>query len=182
MKSIQDNCGLFGLYSNSECVQDIYQGIDFLQHRGQEYCGISTFDGHIRQVTHHGKVGNSFTDQDLAHLKGTQGIGHVSLLERQPVMWQSRIGEMAVAFSGNIINSDELIKEMMGRGKAFYRGYDIEVISKIILQEEDPVTGISNLSAGHTHWWPCPRMAFTQPGILTDSARLFWDRARTGMW
>ncbi|HUU81149.1 MAG TPA: amidophosphoribosyltransferase, partial [Acidobacteriota bacterium] len=140
------NCGLFGLYSNSECVQDIYQGIDFLQHRGQEYCGISTFDGHIRQVTHHGKVGNSFTDQDLAHLRGTQGIGHVSLLERQPVMWQSRIGEMAVAFSGNVINSDELIKEMMGRGKSFYRGYDIEVISKIILQEEDPVTGISNLS------------------------------------
>jgi amidophosphoribosyltransferase len=146
MKSIQDNCGLFGLYSNTECVQDIYQGIDFLQHRGQEFCGISTFDGHIRQVTHHGKVGNSFTDQDLAHLKGTRGIGHVSLLERQPVMWQSRIGEMAVAFSGNVINSDELIKEMMGRGKAFYRGYDIEVISKIILQEEDPVTGISNLS------------------------------------
>ena len=146
MKSIQDKCGVFGLYSNTECIQDIYQGIDFLQHRGQDYCGIATYDGHIHQVTHYGKVGNSFTDQDLAYLNGTRGIGHVSLSERQPVMWQSRHGEIAVAFSGNIINGDELRREMMGQGKAFYRGYDIEVISKIILQEEDPVTGISNLA------------------------------------
>ena len=32
MKSIQDNCGLFGLYSTSECVHEIYQGIDFLRY------------------------------------------------------------------------------------------------------------------------------------------------------
>ncbi|MBW1709375.1 MAG: amidophosphoribosyltransferase [Deltaproteobacteria bacterium] len=146
MKRVQDNCGVFGLYSNTQCVEDIYQGIDFLQHRGQEYCGIATYDGRIRQVTHHGKVGNTFTDQNLNYLTGTWGIGHVSLKERQPVRWQSSLGEIALAFSGNIINSDELIQGMMQKGRAFQEGYDIEIISKIILEVGDPVEGIAALS------------------------------------
>jgi len=146
MKSLRDNCGVFGLYSKTECVYEIFQGIDFLQHRGQEYCGISIFDGSIRQVTHHGKVTNTFTDQDLGFLKGTWGIGHVSLWERQPVMWQSRLGEIAVAFSGNIINAHELIEDMKNRGKAFYKGYNVEIIAKIIMEEQDMIAGISVLS------------------------------------
>ena len=146
MKSLQDNCGVFGLYSRTECVHDIFQGIDFLQHRGQEYCGISTFDGGVHEVSHFGKVANMFKYEDLEYLKGRWGIGHVSLWERQPVRWQSRAGEIAVAFSGNIINADELIKDMKARGKAFYKGYNIEIISKIIMEEPDVVAGICALS------------------------------------
>ena len=146
MKSLQDNCGVFGLYSNTECVHEIFQGIDFLQHRGQEYCGISTFDGNIHQITHHGKAASMFKYEELEYLKGRWGIGHVSLWERQPVRWQSQLGEIAVAFSGNITNADELIKDMKGRGKAFYQGYNIEIISKIIMEELDVVAGICALS------------------------------------
>ncbi|MBW2090707.1 MAG: amidophosphoribosyltransferase [Deltaproteobacteria bacterium] len=146
MKSVRDNCGVFGLCANTECVQDIYQALDFLQHRGQEYCGISTYNGRIHQVTHYGKVDNTFTDQNLDYLTGTWGIGHVSLKERQPVRWKSKLGEIALAFSGNIINSDELIREMMEKGRAFQEGYDIEIISKIILETGDPVEGIAALS------------------------------------
>ena len=146
MKSIQDNCGVFALYSSDSCVYDIFQGIDFLQHRGQEYCGIATFNGQVNQVTHHGKVLTSFTDRDLEHLSGAWGIGHVSLKERQPVKWQSLIGEIAVAFSGNIINAEELMRDMMARGKAFWRGYNVEVISKIFLEQPDPVVGLTALA------------------------------------
>jgi len=146
MKSLQDNCGVFGIYSNTECIHDIFQGIDFLQHRGQEYCGISTFDGTIHQVTHHGKAAGAFNYEELAYLKGRWGIGHVSLWERQPVRWQSQLGEIAVAFSGNVTNADEVIKDMKGRGKAFYQGYNIEIISKIIMEERDVVAGICALS------------------------------------
>jgi len=146
MKSVRDNCGVFGLYADHPCAYEIFQGIDFLQHRGQEYCGIATFDGHINQVTHHGKVLASFTDQDLERLKGHSGIGHVSLKERQPVRWQTRLGEIAVAFSGNVINAEALMEEMMGRGKAFWRGYNVEVISKIFLEAQDPVAGLTDLA------------------------------------
>ncbi len=146
MKSIQENCGLFGLYSSTECVQEIYQGIDFLQHRGQQYCGIATYEEGVHQVTHHGRVGDTFTQSNLDYLKGTFGIGHVSLLERQPVKWMSQLGEISVAFSGNIINSEELIHDIMSKGGSFLQGYDIEIISKIIMHEGDAVAGISALS------------------------------------
>jgi amidophosphoribosyltransferase len=146
MKSVQENCGIFGIISRGECVEDIYQGIDFLQHRGQEYCGIATFDGKINQTTHHGKVASTFSDLELNRLTGTLGIGHVSLWERQPVMWQSRIGEISVAFSGNVINSTELMEEMKSRGQAFFKGYNVEVISKIIIEAGDIVSGIADLS------------------------------------
>lgn len=146
MKSVQDNCGVFGLYASTPCAFEIFQGIDLLQHRGQEYCGIATFDGQVNQVTHHGKVLTTFTDQDLNHLKGTFGIGHVSLKERQPVRWHSSLGGIAVAFSGNIINAGDLMEEMMGRGKAFWRGYNVEIISKIFLEAGDPVAGLAALA------------------------------------
>jgi amidophosphoribosyltransferase len=172
MKEIQENCAVFGIYSKRECAGDIYRGIDFLQHRGQEYCGISTYNPEMKDVTqmdlipprgreydgdssfgreinhatHHGKVIDSFTDEELLGLKGRFGIGHVSLRERQPMKWQSRLGEIAVAFSGNVINSEELMQEMMDRGKTFYKSYDIETISKIIIEEPDVVSGIKALA------------------------------------
>jgi len=147
MKSIRENCGVFGIYSASRCVGDIYQGIGFLQHRGQEYCGIATFNGQIHQVTHYGKVGTSFTDENLAYLEGDWGIGHVSLKERQPVQWEStNIGEIALAFSGNIMNAEALLQGMMSRGKVFRKAYDIEIISNVILEEGDLVRGITALA------------------------------------
>lgn len=146
MKSVQENCGLFGIYSTGECVADIFQGIDFLQHRGQQFCGIATYDQGIHQVTHHGKVGDTFTKENLEYLKGTFGIGHVSLWERQPVRWLSQFGEIAVAFSGNIINSADLTRKIMAKGGSFLQGYDIEIISKIIMYTGDPVAGIAALA------------------------------------
>jgi amidophosphoribosyltransferase len=146
MKDVRDNCGLFGIYSNTGCAHDIYCGIDFLQHRGQEYCGIATFEGQIHTVTHYGKVHTTFSDQELGYLKGNWGIGHVSLWERQPVAWQSRLGEIAVAFSGNIMNADTLIEEFKNRGQAFYHSYNIEILSKIIIEAGDIVSGITDIS------------------------------------
>ena len=146
MKEIQDNCGVYGIYSTSPCVVDIYSGMDFIQHRGQEYCGIATFDDHVHQVTHHGKVGNAFTDQDIQYLTGNWGIGHVSLFERQPMLWQSKLGEISVAFSGNVMNADELIGKMKRRGQAFYRNYHIELIAKIIMEAKDFVSGLAELA------------------------------------
>jgi amidophosphoribosyltransferase len=147
MKSIGDNCGVFGIVKDTDCVEDIYRGLDFLQHRGQQFCGIATTSGkRIYQITHYGRVGNTFTSHELETFKGNIGIGHVSLKERQPMVWQGAVGEIAVAFSGNIINSDMLLEEMKNRGEAFYHGLGIEIISKLIMQEKNVVTGISLLA------------------------------------
>ncbi|HOK06535.1 MAG TPA: hypothetical protein PLJ03_04970 [Syntrophales bacterium] len=146
MASARDNCGVFAIYSQRPCVWDIFNGLDFLQHRGQEYCGIATYDDHIHQVTHHGRAGTSFTIQDLEYLRGNWGIGHVSLWERQPMSWQSQVGDISVAFSGNIINAEDLIREMKSCGHAFYRGYHVEILAKIIMESKDILTGIEAIS------------------------------------
>jgi amidophosphoribosyltransferase len=100
MSEMRDNCGVFGLYSQTPCAYDIYNGIDFLQHRGQEFCGIATYERSIHQVTHHGKAGNAFSEQNLEYLRGCWGIGHVSLWERQPMTWQSRLGRFPLPSAG----------------------------------------------------------------------------------
>jgi len=51
-----------------------------------------------------------------------------------------------VAFSGNVINSLELIEELKGRGQAFYKSYNVEVISKIIIEAGEIISGISDLA------------------------------------
>jgi amidophosphoribosyltransferase len=59
--------------------------------------------------------------------------------------WQTKLGEIAIAFSGKIIDANKLMKEMMDQGKSFYKSYDIEMISKVIIEEPDIVSGISAL-------------------------------------
>ena len=147
MTLLGDNCAVFGIVRDTACVEDIYRGLDFLQHRGQQFCGIATYDmDRIHLITHYGQVGNTFTSHELETFKGSMGIGHVSLKERQPMMWQGAVGEIAVAFSGNIINSADLLTEMKDRGEAFYHGLDIEIFSKLIMQEKDVLAGISKLA------------------------------------
>jgi len=134
------------LFSQYSCSTEIFQGIDFLQHRGQQYCGISTCDGTIHHETHRGRAANSFPEEELKQLSGRWGIGHVSLQDRQPLRWLTGIGEISVCFSGNVINASDLMREMMGRGKSFLEGTDVEIISKIIIEGNNLVSGISDLA------------------------------------
>lgn len=147
MSEILDNCGIFGIYSRKPCVYDVYNALDFLQHRGQQFCGIAVYADGIKQVTHHGRVGNAFTESDLAYLDGGRwGIGHVSLWERQPMSWSSRMGEIALAFSGNVINAADIIEKMKARGDAFYREYHTEILGKIVMACDDVIAGICRLA------------------------------------
>lgn len=147
MREIRDNCGVYGIYSHEPCVTDIFNALDFLQHRGQQFCGMAVYDEGVKQVTHHGRVIYAFTEGDFKYLsRGRWGIGHVSLWERQPMSWSSRMGEIALAFSGNIINAEQIIMEMKARGDAFYRNYHTEIIGKIIMGCADVVSGIKRLA------------------------------------
>ena len=43
-------------------MYEIFQDIDFLQHRGQQYYGIAAFEDEIHLVTDHGRVGVTFDE------------------------------------------------------------------------------------------------------------------------
>jgi amidophosphoribosyltransferase len=139
---MHDNCGVFALASKSNVIDDLFLGTFYLQHRGQEYCGLSTCDGKsIKIRTHRGLVREKF-NQDLAGLDGHMGLGHASLRDRQPVKVDSKLGEFTICFSGNIINIDDIINDLKAKGHTFSTGTVVEVLAEIISHGKDFADGI----------------------------------------
>jgi amidophosphoribosyltransferase len=144
----KENCGVFGLYNagKSSAAKSIYYGIFKLQHRGQRYCGIATSSRDINLTTHKGYVRHTFTETEIHNLRGSSGIGHVSLKERQPIILISNMGKFAIAFSGNIMNAITLRNELKKQGHSCSSETDIELLGKLIAYEKDFHNGILKLS------------------------------------
>ncbi|MBU0687230.1 MAG: amidophosphoribosyltransferase [Candidatus Margulisbacteria bacterium] len=140
-------CGIFAISSKENIIDDLFLGVFYLQHRGQQYCGLSTYaDGKINIRTHRGLVRATFTN-DLGGMEGTIGIGHTALKDRQPIKLDSKMGEYTICFEGNVINLAELIDELKKQGHSFYTDSDIEVIAKLIAQGDNFVDGIEKMAA-----------------------------------
>ena len=83
-------CGIFAVSGKENILEDLFLGAFYLQHRGQQYCGLSTWDGDsIKIRTHRGLVRATFTG-DMAGMEGTMGISHTSLKDRQPLKLDSK--------------------------------------------------------------------------------------------
>ena len=142
-------CGNFAISAADQknIIGDLYLGTFYLQHRGQRYCGLSTFNGgELKIRTHRGLVRDSFFS-DTTGMEGFIGIGHTSLKDRQPIKLDSKMGEFSICFSGNIINGEELTAELKQQGHSFYTDSDIEILAKLIAQGNDFVDGIEKMAA-----------------------------------
>ncbi len=110
----REKCGLVGAYSAAEMdvVPAVLQGLESLQHRGQESWGIAV-PGHPAFLRM-GLVTNwQLNEAELAPYRGRGGIGHVrystkgrSVIENaQPIEIES---EFFIAHNGTIVNADQL--------------------------------------------------------------------------
>lgn len=113
-------CGLVGILQNKPVVQDIYDGLIVVQHRGQDAAGIATYDGHqIHLKKGNGLVRDVFRTKNMIRLQGNMGLGHVryptagcaSEEEAQPFFVNAPFG-IALAHNGNLTNYEELKKEV----------------------------------------------------------------------
>jgi amidophosphoribosyltransferase len=116
-----------------------------LQHRGQESAGIATFNPETG-LNHHcgmGLITDVFDDDLIQNLHGNMSIGHVrysttgqSKLENsQPFVTDFGDGFIAMAHNGDIVNSDELKKELIDQGFYFKSDSDSEVICYMLKKE-----------------------------------------------
>lgn len=113
-------CGIIAVSGYKDAIQDLYDGLIVLQHRGQDAAGIVTFDNQFHLKKANGMVRDVFHTQSLARLKGPMGIGHVryptagcnSEFEAQPFFVNSPFG-IALAHNGNLTNSKQLAKELL---------------------------------------------------------------------
>ena len=118
MTDKKEKCGLFGARSASgaDVVSRTMQGLEALQHRGQESWGIAVSGMPV--VRRMGLVATSaFQTGLLSSYSGPSAIGHVrystrgrSVLENaQPI----EIGnEFSIAHNGTIMNADELVESV----------------------------------------------------------------------
>ena len=141
---IHEECGVFGVYDTAgNCAQSVYYGLQALQHRGEEACGIATINN-LELTCHKGKglVGEVFTEKILNELCGTMAIGHVLYTSvgksrkdnTQPLALKYIKGSLAVAHNGALINGSELKREYEYKGAVFHTTTDSEVIAYIIAQ------------------------------------------------
>ena len=147
---IKEECGVFGIYDfdGGDVASTIYYGLLALQHRGQESCGIAVSDtsgpkGKVLSSKDMGLVNEAFTTEILEKLKGDIGVGHVrystagsSTRENaQPLVLNYVKGTLALAHNGNLINAQELRKELEYTGAIFQTTIDSEVIAYFIARE-----------------------------------------------
>jgi amidophosphoribosyltransferase len=114
-------CGILGVVGQSPVNQLLYDGLQVLQHRGQDAAGIVTSSGktfHMHKGS--GMVRDVFRTRNMRSLMGNAGIAHVryptagsasSLAEAQPFYVNSPFG-IVLAHNGNLTNTDELKADM----------------------------------------------------------------------
>ena len=114
-------CGILGVVATSPVNQLLYDGLQVLQHRGQDAAGIATSEGgrfHMHKGS--GLVRDVFRTRNMRSLVGQWGIGHCRYptagsaynpAEAQPFYVNSPFGLM-LAHNGNLTNSDQLKQDM----------------------------------------------------------------------
>ncbi|MGD1905824.1 MAG: amidophosphoribosyltransferase [Leptolyngbyaceae cyanobacterium] len=140
----EEACGVFGIYAPDEAVATLaYFGLFALQHRGQESAGIVTFDhGEIHQHKEMGLVSQVFDDDILHQMPGQMAVGHTRysttgsshLDNAQPVVVETRLGTLAIAHNGNLVNAVDLRSQLLAAGHHFVSTADTESIAHAIAE------------------------------------------------
>lgn len=141
----EEACGVFAVYAPGESAAKLtYFGLYALQHRGQESAGIATFTGN--QVHLHkemGLVSQVFNETILNELPGELAIGHTRysttgssrVVNAQPAVVDTRLGPLALAHNGNLVNTPELREELLQNNHNLVTTTDSELIAFAIAEE-----------------------------------------------
>ena len=146
MDRLKEECGVFGIFDNKDAAALTALGLHALQHRGQEGCGIVTFDGkNFYAERRLGLVGDNFTKgKVLEKLPGTCAIGHNrystagnNLIKNvQPFFADLHTGGISIAHNGNLSNALHLRREMVKNGSIFQTTSDTETIVQLIAKSK----------------------------------------------
>ncbi len=147
---LKEECGVFGISNSKDASALTALGLHALQHRGQEGCGIVTFDGEkYYSEKRFGLVGDNFNKEKvLNNLKGNYAIGHNRysttgnniLRNIQPFFADTNAGGIGVAHNGNLTNSIALRNKLVEDGAIFYTTSDTETIVQLIAKSKRPKT------------------------------------------
>ena len=143
---LREECGIFGISNHADASALVALGLHALQHRGQEGCGIVSFDGkNYHSEKRQGLVGDHFTDPEtLKKLPGESAIGHnrysttgeTSLRNIQPFFADLHMGGLSIAHNGNLTNALVLRESLVKSGAIFRTTSDTETIVQLIAKSQ----------------------------------------------
>ena len=143
---IKEECGVFGINNTPDASTLTALGLHALQHRGQEGCGIVSFDGKkYHSEKRFGLVGDNFNkERVLKKLPGKYAIGHnrystsggSALRNVQPFFADTNAGGIGVAHNGNLTNAITLRNKLVQEGAIFYTTSDTETIVQLIAKSK----------------------------------------------
>ncbi len=152
LEQLKEACGVFGAqnYKNKPVFPYLYWGLRAQNHRGHQSHGFLTYDrGNFyshKALDLIPKIRKEEIPEWLTKLSGPTGIGHVrystsggtdcqSLVKStQPILETQGKKQIALAFNGNIVNTPEIIQEIMEEYPNFRFNYDAELISRKLLR------------------------------------------------
>lgn len=138
-------CGITGVFApQRDAARLAFFALYALQHRGQESAGIAAADGGtIRSHKDMGLLGAIFDEEILSRLSGHVAIGHTRystsgssiVVNAQPLLERTELGDFAFAHNGNITNTDELRAELAPT-TILQATSDSEVMAKLIVESK----------------------------------------------
>lgn len=142
VRSLNEECGVFGIWGHQEAARVTYFGLHALQHRGQEGAGIVSNDnGVLKGHRDLGLLSEVFqSTENLEKLTGNAAIGHVryatsgsgGINNIQPFLFKFFDGNFALAHNGNLINAKTLRHEVEKEGGIFHSNSDTEILMHLI--------------------------------------------------
>jgi amidophosphoribosyltransferase len=148
VKSLNEECGVFGIWGHPDAARVTYFGLHSLQHRGQEGAGIVA--NHAGKLTGHrdlGLLAEVFSDERiLQRLTGDAAIGHVryatagngSVDNIQPFLFKFYDQQIGLAHNGNLTNAKSLRKSLEAEGAIFHSNSDTEILMHLIRRSGQP--------------------------------------------
>ena len=143
---LREECGVFGISNHEDSSAVVALGLHALQHRGQEGCGIVSFDGkNYHSEKRQGLVGDHFTNPEvIKKLPGKFAIGHnrysttgeTSLRNIQPFFADLHMGGLSIAHNGNLTNALLLRNTLVKDGAIFRTTSDTETIVQLIARSK----------------------------------------------
>lgn len=140
--TLREECGVFGVFGHDDAAALTALGLHALQHRGQEACGIVSFDGKRFQSERRiGLVGDAFSKPStMKRLKGRSAVGHTRysttgeqmIRNVQPMFAELSTGGFAVGHNGNITNGLALRRQLVADGAICQSTSDTEAVLHLV--------------------------------------------------
>ena len=170
--------GLFGIASNTDCVNNLFYGTDYHSHLGTKIGGLATLSstGFSRSI--HNIENNYFRskfESDLPKLKGNMGIGVISDYDAQPLIFGSHLGKFGIVSVGKVNNIEQITRRAFKRKIHFSETSDgelspTEVVAALICEEASFEDGIKN--AQETIEGSLSMLLLTETGIYAARDKL----------